>query len=197
MTESPDFSALIGSRICHDLVNPISAIGNGVELLMMDGSAKGPELALIAESVANANARIRFFRIAFGAGGDHRIARSEVLAILSDVTKAERVRIEWTSAADLARRDVRLAFLAIQCFETVMPYGGAIAVAQGADGWQITGRSSRFRVDEALWARLSRPGAQTDVSPAHVQFALLPLGVAELGRGLGSERTETEIRLRF
>ena len=197
MTESPDFSALIGSRICHDLVNPISAIGNGVELLMMDGSAKGPELALIAESVANANARIRFFRIAFGAGGDHRIARSEVLAILSDVTKAERVRIEWTSAADLARRDVRLAFLAIQCFETVMPYGGAIAVAQGADGWQITGRSSRFRVDEALWARLSRPGAQTDVSPAHVQFALLPLGVAELGRSLGLERTETEIRLRF
>lgn len=197
MTESPDFSALIGSRICHDLVNPISAIGNGVELMMMGGSARGPELALIAESVANANARIRFFRIAFGSGGDRRIARGEVLSILSDVTQGARISIEWTSAADLARRDVRLAFLAIQCFETVMPYGGTLAVAQGADGWQITGRSSRFRVDEGLWGRLARPGAQTDVSPAHVQFALLPLGVAELGRHLEMERTETEIRLHF
>ncbi len=197
MTESPDFSALIGSRICHDLVNPISAIGNGVELMMMGGTARSPELALIEESVANANARIRFFRIAFGSGGDHRVARGDVLSILSDVTQGTRISIEWTSAADLARRDVRLAFLAIQCFETVMPYGGTLAVAQEADGWHITGRSGRFRVDEALWSRLSRTGAQTDVSPAHVQFALLPLGVADLGRHLGSDRTETEIRLHF
>jgi len=175
MTESPDFSALIGSRICHDLVNPISAIGNGIELMIMGGAARSPELALIEESVANANARIRFFRIAFGSGSDRRIARGEVLSILSDMTQGAR----------------------IQCFETVMPYGGTLAVAQGADGWQITGRSSRFRVDEALWARLARPEAQTDVAPAHVQFALLPLGVADIGRRLGLERTETEIRLHF
>ena len=91
MTESPDFSALIGSRICHDLVNPIGAIGNGVELMMMDGTAKGPELALIAESVASATARIRFFRIAFGASGDQRIARSDVLSILSVVSQGGRL----------------------------------------------------------------------------------------------------------
>jgi histidine phosphotransferase ChpT len=197
MPESPDFSALIGSRICHDLVNPIGAIGNGVELMMLDGAAQRPELALIAESVANANARIRFFRIAFGAGGDQRVARSEVLSILSDVTQGARLRIEWTSATDVARSEARLAFLAIQCFETVMPYGGTLRVTQGGDGWEIAGQSGRFRVDEALWARLSLPGAQTDVLPAHVQFALLPLGVANLRRRLTAERTETEIRLRF
>jgi hypothetical protein len=52
-------------------------------------------------------------------------------------------------------------------------------------------------VDEDLWAHLALTGAQTDISPAHVQFALLPLGVADLQRRLTSERTETEIRLRF
>jgi histidine phosphotransferase ChpT len=197
MTESPDFSALIGSRICHDLVNPIGAIGNGVELMMMDGTAKGPELALIAESVASANARLRFFRIAFGASGDQRIARSDVLSILSDVTQGGRLRIDWTSTADLARSEVRLAFLAIQCFETVMPYGGTLTVEQSADQWQVAARSSRFKVDEGLWAGLSLPRLDADVSPAHVQFALLPLGVATLQRQLASERTETEIRLRF
>jgi len=197
MPESPDYSALIGSRICHDLVNPIGAIGNGVELMQLDGAAQGPELALIAASVANANARIRFFRIAFGASGDQRVARSEVLSILSDLTQGARLRIDWTSAADLARGEARLAFLAIQCFESVMPYGGTLTVTQSGNGWDIAGRSSRFRIDEALWARLTRTGPQTDVSPAHVQFALLALGAADLGRRLASERTETDLRLRF
>ena len=41
MSDTPDLSALIGSRICHDLISPIGAIGNGVELLMMEGRA-GP-----------------------------------------------------------------------------------------------------------------------------------------------------------
>jgi len=58
---------LIGSRICHDLISPLGAIGNGVELLTMSGTSTAPEISLIAESVENANARIRFFRIAFGA----------------------------------------------------------------------------------------------------------------------------------
>jgi histidine phosphotransferase ChpT len=197
MPESPDFSALIGSRICHDLVNPIGAIGNGVELMLLDGAAQGPELTLIAASVANASARIRFFRIAFGASGDQRVARSEVLSILSDVTQGARLRIDWTSGTDLARSEVRLAFLAIQCFETVMPYGGTLAVAHSGQGWDVTGRSGRFRMDEALWARLTQTGPQTDILPAHVQFALLPHGVADLRRHLQSERTETELRLRF
>jgi histidine phosphotransferase ChpT len=197
MTESPDFSALICSRICHDLVNPIGAIGNGVELMRMDGTVKGPELALIAESVANANARIRFFRIAFGASGDQRVARSDVLSILSDVTRGGRMRITWTSGSDLARSEVRLAFLAIQCCETAMPYGGTLTVAHSGDSWQITAQSGRFKVDEALWAGLSRSGGPGEVSPAHVQFALLPLGVTELGRHLAVERSETGIRLRF
>jgi histidine phosphotransferase ChpT len=76
MSDQPDLAALIGSRICHDLISPIGAIGNGVELLLMEASGKGPELSLISESVAAANARIRFFRVAFGAAGGPRCCRS-------------------------------------------------------------------------------------------------------------------------
>ena len=66
MQDKPDLAALIASRICHDLISPIGAIGNGVELLAMEPGGPRPEMALISESVANANARIRFFRICFG-----------------------------------------------------------------------------------------------------------------------------------
>ena len=56
-----DIAALIRSRICHDLISPIGAIGNGVQLLAMSCGAAGAEMDLITESVQNANARIRFF----------------------------------------------------------------------------------------------------------------------------------------
>lgn len=57
-----NLAALIGSRICHDLISPIGAINNGLELLGMSDTPEGPELELISESVGNASARIRFFR---------------------------------------------------------------------------------------------------------------------------------------
>lgn len=79
-----DLSALIGSRICHDLISPISAIGNGVELMELSGIERTPEIDLIAQSVENANARIRFFRIAFGKRGTGgKIAKSDIIGPLA------------------------------------------------------------------------------------------------------------------
>ena len=51
---------LISSRLCHDLVNPLGAIGNGVELIDMTGSVRGPEMALIRDAVRDAQARLRY-----------------------------------------------------------------------------------------------------------------------------------------
>lgn len=197
MTEKPDFSALISSRICHDLVNPISAIGNGVELMLMDGAAKGPELALIAESAAHANARIRFFRIAFGASGDLRMSRAEVQSVLADVARGGKFTHVWHSDADLLRRDVRLAFLAVQCCETVMPYGGTITVRQTGDHWRVTAQGSRFKVDPSLWGSLTSPASGKEVTPAHVHFALLPDAAERIGRRIETETGETLMTISF
>lgn len=197
MTDIPDYSALIGSRICHDLVNPIGAIGNGVELMLMDGAAKGPELTLIAESVANANARIRFFRIAFGASGDQRMSRAEVQSILTDVSRGGRIDIGWQSEGDLARRDARLAFLAIQCCETAMPYGGTIRVEQSGENWRVIAKAPRLRLDRNLWDGLASGKPKAEITPASVQFALLADCAARLKRRLHAETAETELRLGF
>lgn len=61
-----DIASLVGSRICHDLISPIGAISNGVELIGMTQGTDGAEMSLINDSVQNANARIRFFRVAYG-----------------------------------------------------------------------------------------------------------------------------------
>jgi histidine phosphotransferase ChpT len=197
MTPKPDFSALITSRICHDLVNPISAISNGVELMLLDGAEKGPELALIAESAVQANARIRFFRIAFGAGGNDRLSRAEVQSVLEDVARGGRLAYGWHSDGDLARGEVRLAFLAIQCCETSMPYGGSIAVNQTGERWHIAAQGSRFKVDPALWGRLTSPRTGGDVAPAHVHFALLPDAAEQMQRRLQVKTGDAGISISF
>ncbi len=198
MQDKPDLAALIASRICHDLISPIGAIGNGVELLTMDGSEQRPEMALISESVANANARIRFFRISFGAAtGDQRIARSEVMSVLTDLTRGGRVSYAWNSVADLPRREVRLAFLLLQCLETALAYGGKVTVTRDEAFWTIRAEAPRLRIDPALWEVLTEPRAPSDIGAGQVHFALVPEELARQGRRLVTEIGETGIKLAF
>lgn len=198
MQDKPDLAALIASRICHDLISPIGAIGNGVELLALDGAGPGPELALISESVANANARIRFFRISFGAAsGDQRIARTEVLSVLADLARGGRVGYDWTSAADLPRQEVRLAFLLLQCVETALAYGGKVSVAEADRGWTILAEAPRLKIDLALWEVLTEPRAPAEIGAGQVHFALVPPELARQGRRLVTEIGQTTIRLTF
>ena len=198
MSENLDLAALISSRICHDLISPIGAIGNGVELLQMDGAAQSPELALIAESVASANARIRYFRVAFGAAsGDQRIARTEVMSILTDISRGGRLSYAWTSAADLPRREVRLVFLLLQCVESATAYGGRVQVDRDATGWTIRATATRLKIDPPLWEALSEGRAPAEIGAGQVHFALVPEEVRRLGLTLVSEVREASIRFSF
>ncbi len=199
MPDAPDLAALIGSRICHDLISPIGAIGNGVELLMMVGSVQTPEMVLISESVAQANARIRYFRIAFGAADirDQRVARAEVLAILSEQTRGSRLGIAWTSASELARIEVKLTFLLLTCLENALPFGGKIVVTQEDDRWFIAADADRIKKDDALWAHLTEAGGTIDVTPGRVHFALVPGELARSGRKLSVRFSETRIDLNY
>ncbi|MFN4156496.1 MAG: histidine phosphotransferase family protein [Paracoccaceae bacterium] len=199
MPDKPDLTALLGSRICHDLISPIGAIGNGVELMMMDGTGSSPELALIVDSVANANARIRFFRVAFGSAGasEQRIGRAEVASILSDLTRGGRLVMDWKSPDDLARREVKLAFLAILCLESAMPHGGTLSIGWGDSRWTLRGEAARLRIDPDLWELLSNPAAIVDIGPAQVHFALLRDEISRQHRRLTVEVGDAAVRLSF
>lgn len=199
MSDKPDLTALLGSRICHDLISPIGAIGNGVELLMMDGMGSSPELALIVDSVANANARIRFFRVAFGAAGasDQRISRAEVASILTDLTRGSRLTMDWQSPPDLSRREVKLAFLTILCLESATPHGGTLSIDRGESRWTLRGEAARLRINADLWELLSNPAAAVEINPAQVHFALLRDEISRQHRRLTVEVDETAVRLSF
>lgn len=187
--DAADLAALVGSRLCHDLISPLGAIGNGLELLQMVASTSGPEMALIAQSVAAANARVRFFRLAFGhAGRTERIGQAELRRVCDDFGAGGRVAFDWRAAGDHPRPVLKLACLALLCIEQALPRGGTIRVdcaAPGAAGdWRISGTGPAVHCDGALWSWLSASGADTAaaLNPAQVQFALLAQEARRQGR---------------
>jgi histidine phosphotransferase ChpT len=190
------FAALVGSRICHDLISPIGAINNGMELISMTGGATSPEMSLISESVDAANARIRFFRIAYGAQSDtQRLGHSEIMSILKDLSRGSRLHIQWTPTEELSRSEVQIAFLAIQCAEQAMPFGGSLTISHHGSNWHLDMDTERMMMDSALWDTLKTPLGENDEAtptlPAHVQFLLLPLYAADQGRQVRFETTDT------
>ncbi|WP_164659020.1 histidine phosphotransferase family protein [Tropicibacter sp. Alg240-R139] len=192
-----NLAALIGSRICHDLISPIGAITNGLELLDMAGAVEGPEMDLIADSVGNAGARIRFFRIAYGAAGEQQIGQAEISSLLADVNRGNRIQAHWGPIEPVSRSDVRMAFLALQCCETALPFGGDVHVTRQDDEWRITGTGSKIATAIDLWEGLFSAAGPVQVSPAQVQFALLPAVAAEMDRRLAYDQDDTQITIRY
>jgi len=197
MGQETTFATLIGSRICHDLISPIGAINNGIELIEMGSTASSPEMTLISESVANASARIRYFRIAFGAAGDQTVGRPEIVSILDGIYTGTRLSVAWGPLDGQPRNLVRLAFLAVMCLETAMPYGGRIVVTREDDRITVTGFADKYKIDAALWALLDTGTNGSGLSPAQVQFGLLPLIAGDEGRALEVDTTGTPVTLGF
>lgn len=192
-------ATLVASRICHDLISPIGAIGNGLELMLIDST--GPivqEMALIMQSTSAADARIRFFRVAFGlCSPDQRIGRQEVGTILDDFTTGSRLRVVLESPNNLTRRDVKLVFLGLLCFEGALPQGGAITLTLNDQGWHLAATAARLRVEADLWAGLANLDLYADITPAQVHFPLMVLEAARQHRRLTFWQSETDLHLTF
>lgn len=125
MTPSDNtLAALIGSRLCHDLVSPLGAIGNGLELLQMM-QAPSAEMDLVGEAVKVAQARIRLFRLAFGvATPDQQVNPTELERALHALTANGRITLQSQVADPLPRLAARRLALAALCAETSLAWGG-------------------------------------------------------------------------
>lgn len=198
MTDRPDIPALIGSRICHDLISPLGAIGNGIELMAMSGLPQTPEFALISQSVENANAKIRFFRVAFGSvAPDQFIAQSEVVSILGAIARGGRYSYHWDAVNDQPRAEVRAVFLLLLCLEAAMPRGGDMHIEQAGDDWALIAHAPTITLLPPLWEPLQNGAMPDDVSASQVQFAMLPDALAGLGRRLRISVSGEKLEARF
>lgn len=193
---SREIAALLGSRICHDLISPIGAISNGVELLAMSGGASaGAEISLISESVDNANARVRFFRITFGmASAGQSTGPTEMVSIFKDLGTS-RLTFSWGPEGEISREETKLAGLLVMCIETALPRGGAISVKYEHEKWVICARADRLEPAADLWARLGAVASADGLKPSQIQFLLAPLQAELLGRRITHRADEGVLHL--
>lgn len=188
------------ARICHDLVSPLGAVANGIELMLLSGQSATAELDLVDASSAAALARLRFFRIAFGlAEADKHLSAKELRATLGTISASGRVKIDWLYSSDAPAREVQAVFLAIQCLENALPYGGELSVDHRNGLWQIDVHAARVRIDPALWQPLMRGASPADaeVAASALQFMLLPDALQVLERQIKIDVTEQTITITF
>jgi histidine phosphotransferase ChpT len=195
---SQTLAALIGSRICHDLISPMGAVTNGLELLELSGMGSSPEMTLISESAADANARIRLFRLAFGAASESQNMRCEDLGdILATIYRAGRIALDYGLSGTVTQPLAQVVVLSLLCAEQTIPFGGTLKATHQEDRLEVSATGGRLQVNDVLWNSLGAMAPAPEVTPAQVQFLLLPERLAALGRSAQVEHGETELRLRF
>lgn len=178
-----NIAALTASRICHDLISPIGAVANGLELIELAGTADGPEMALVRQSAAHANARIRMYRLAFGTASDTQmVTPDEVRSILSAIYDGTRITCESSLRTALPRNMAQAVLLAVLCAEHALGVGGQLHIHEAGPHWHIDARSDRLRSDPALWGLLTHQPVQDAIAPSAVQFALLPMVLSDMGK---------------
>ena len=195
---SVTLASLIGSRICHDLISPVGGITNGLEFLAMSGVGDRPEMTIVSESAENASARIRLFRLAFGiASPEQMVGTDEMRAILGAVYGETKQKVAWQLDSAQPRPLTQAALLAVLCAERLIPFGGQISVDHAADRWHVAITADRLKPRPELWALLEGGGKPHEVTPADVQFLLLPMVLETQNRRCQSTVSDSAASITF
>jgi histidine phosphotransferase ChpT len=196
------------ARICHDLVGPVGAISNGVELLAEDGGADPEVVSLIATSARSASRRLQFFRTAFGAGntvsGGQAIEGARSLAIA--YFEEGKLRLSWPAPqpgveARADRNRARLVLDLLLVAADCLPRGGEIGVeivADAADGLAVAIRAEGAQArlpDEQRGAFDAAAAGQPPASPRAVPAWLAGLLLALMGGDLAVEERPGSVAL--
>src|SRR6185437_8785058 len=158
MTEI-EFAALLVSRVCHDLVGPLGAVVNGMEVLEdeRDPTMRADAIKLVTMSADQALARIQFMRIAFGAAGSAgaELDLGEIGRLVTGLLEGGKVKLDWQVphaywAKDWAKLLMNAALLGADS----LPRGGSVTVVAGADAkapsFKVTATGQVARLPEEV-----------------------------------------------
>ena len=170
-----DLASLLCSRLCHDLLSPVGALNNGIELLADEQDPEMRErcLELLAESARASANKLKFFRLAFGAAGgfgdaiDTREARSALEGLFG---AERRIELGWMVADDkLSKGAVKLLLnLALLAGDALVRGGRLDVGAEGKDGGielVIRAEGPRILLDPNLRETLLRGSSGGEVEP--------------------------------
>jgi histidine phosphotransferase ChpT len=129
-----DLAALLCSRLCHDLLSPVGAMNNGLELLAdeHDPEMRKRCMDLLAESAKSAADKLKFFRLAFGAAGGFgtEVDPADARAVIEPlVTASNKTELVWSVPATLMpKRAVKILLNLVLIANDALVRGGKLHV---------------------------------------------------------------------
>lgn len=171
-----DLAALLCSRVCHDIISPVGAINNGLEVLEEDAGGDMQDFAmeLIRKSARTASNKLQFARIAFGAAGSAgaEIDTGDAEKVAQGLMESEKASLTWNATRVLMGKNrVKLLLNLLLVANAAIPRGGEIALTiEGAPDapsfrFVATGKNARLPAD--IEARLAGD-LELDQLDAHV-----------------------------
>lgn len=155
--EALDLAALLCSRVCHDLISPVGAIVNGLEVLAeeKDEETQAFALELIKKSANTASAKLQFCRIAFGAAGSagSQIDTGDAEKLSRGFLEDDKTKIAWNlPRVLLGKNRVKLLLNMLLIAGQTIPRGGQITVDPIGEG-------------DTMGLKVSATGANVKVLP--------------------------------
>lgn len=200
MTDQPldssglELASLIASRLCHDMLSPVGAMSNGLELL---ADEKDPEMRkrcfeLLEQSARTSADKLKFFRLAFGAAGGFgdQVPSAEPRALVDAlVGNNERITVNWSLGADYLPKPavkvlLNLALIAIEALVRGGTLDIGAEVRDGASEIAIRASGSKVVFDPVIGRALDGKLGPDELSSRTAPAAMIQMLAASLGGGL-------------
>ena len=157
--EALDLAALLCSRVCHDLISPVGAVVNGIEVMEDDADEQTKTFALdlIRKSAAAASARLQFCRLAFGAAGSAgaSIDTGDAEGVARGMMEDDKLKITWSLPRVLLPKNrVKLLLNLLVLAGSTIPRGGSLALEAIGEGdtmgFKVTSSGLNARIPPAV-----------------------------------------------
>jgi histidine phosphotransferase ChpT len=194
--EALDLAALLCSRVCHDLISPVGAIVNGMEVLeeAKDEETKNFALELIKKSANNASAKLQFCRIAFGAAGSAgaQIDLGDAQTVARGFLEDEKTKLAWNLPRILLMKNkVKLLLNMLLIAGQSIPRGGQLTVDPIGDGdgmgFKVTASGTNAKILATTPPLLAGEHGAEPLNAHHIQ----PFYAGLLARAVGVTATMT------
>jgi histidine phosphotransferase ChpT len=196
-----DLAAMLCSRVCHDLINPIGAIGLGVEMLDDPSQAENWKEAgsLIANSARHAEARLQFARLAYGSSSTQgtEIETRECEKVALGMFAVEKADLDWqVPMVMLPKLKAKLLMNMLQIASSSVPRGGVVTVKMdGEPGHENFRFTSRCDPDPALRQKTLVPSGAADLIGGSPEEGVDARGIQPFYTGLLARMTGMELEI--
>lgn len=189
-------SALISSRVCHDLINPVGALSSGLAALddpKIDGPMRDAAMELVKSGAQKAIALLAYARLAYGAAGGFgaQISLDDARKALEDLFALTKATLRWEIGSGLAAKEnVKVLMVVAYAAADCVPRGGDVIIDGAINDFTVTARGQKVYLNDALVRALA--GDAGEITPKFTPALIAAQLVESAGGAISAFRDEDQ-----